>query len=105
MNTLPASHSLSFFEWRGKRVMTLAMADELYGLERGRAASIFCAHKGEFVTGRDAYFIRGTQAYDELPAGITSYWTNNLWLITISGYQILNQIIRNSPSRKKIKPL
>lgn len=97
MNTA-ATRLPPFFEWRGKRVITLTQIDKLHGLKRGKAAEIFCRYKSWFVTGRDAYLISGTEAYDELPVGITSYWTNNLWLLTESGYERLSQII------KEVKP-
>lgn len=99
-NKILAHHKLPFFEWRGKRVMTLAMVDQLHGLDRGRSISVFCAHRREFVTGRDAFFISGAEARDALPMGVDFYYGCSLWLITESGYLTLIRTMKNPQARK-----
>ncbi|ECI3885375.1 hypothetical protein AHV09_00365 [Salmonella enterica subsp. enterica] len=99
-NSILAQHSLPFFTWRGKRVMTLAMVDQLHGLDRGRSISVFCAHRREFVTGRDAFFISGAEAHDALPMGVDFYYGCSLWLITESGYLTLIRTMKNPQARK-----
>lgn len=99
-NQILAKHSLPFFEWRGKRVMTFAMIDKLHELTRGSSLTKFCKCREEFVTGRDAFLISSAEAREVLPVGVDFYYGGSLWLITESGYLTLIRTMKNPQARK-----
>ena len=99
-NKILAKHSLPFFTWRGRRVMTFAMIDKLHGIARGMSLTKFYKHRNEFEIGCDAFLISGAEAVEALPIGVDFFYGRSLWLITESGYLKLIRTMKNEQARK-----
>nr|ELR5171769.1 ORF6N domain-containing protein [Providencia rettgeri]ELR5196508.1 ORF6N domain-containing protein [Providencia rettgeri] len=89
------ANALPVIEWEGKRVITLAMIDELHNKAKNSSRVTLTNHRSKFKLGQDAYLLKGKKELNSLPKGTVDPKTNALWIITESGYLIFIKIMRD----------
>lgn len=78
------NHEVNVVEYKGQRVITFKMMDDLHERPEGTARRNFNANKSHLTEGKD-YFVRNSSEAREM--GFTA--PNGLTLLTESGYSIL----------------
>lgn len=77
-----ADQSVRVVEYRGQRVVTLGMIDQVHGRPDGTARGTFNSHKDKLIEGEDYFVCQTHEAKNQF--GITA--PNGLTILTESGY-------------------
>lgn len=83
-----ADKSVSIVEYKGQRVVTFAMIDDLHGRPEGTARKRFNDNKDHLIDGEDFYLVDSTQKSEFRTFGI-EVPNRGLTLVTESGYLML----------------
>ncbi|MBU2808104.1 MULTISPECIES: ORF6N domain-containing protein [Acidithiobacillus] len=77
-------------EYKGQRVVTFAMIDQLHQRPTGTAGRNFRENRKRFIEGKDYFYLTDYKSFDEIRrSSVTNQATNNIFLITEMGYLML----------------
>ncbi|WP_277964616.1 ORF6N domain-containing protein [Pseudomonas sp. RIT-To-2] len=76
-------------EYRGQRVVTLAMIDQVHGRPEGTAKRNFGEHRDRFIEGRHCFEVSRDEIRTELPVDVFSSRAPRGVLVTERGYLLL----------------
>lgn len=84
-----ADKSVSIVEYKGQRVVTFAMIDDLHGRPEGTAKRNFNSNKNHLTDGEDYFEVGKDEIRTNLQDGVFSKFAGNGILVTESGYLML----------------